>query len=213
MAGWSKGRGRTVFPVRQTAQLEPNYQAEELLGIKLQRKPGVRENLVMYSQGDRKPLEDFASKGGMMCFQGCLRCKECRKASEEAGRPVWEALQRSRWQMKVAWAWVMVEVGRSQVGDTFWVRASNLILWLCAGTLWWLCYLPWLTSAFSHGCDSSQELPLTCGYFSRTEGALLACEQPTQSAAWAIITPEQPQLTGDWSHINAPVTCLSSGRL
>lgn len=28
-----------------------------------------------------------------------------------------------------------------------------------------------------------------------------------------IITPEQPQLTGDWSHINAPATCLSSGRL
>lgn len=62
--------------MRQTAQLEPNYQAEELLGIKLQRKPGVRENLVMYSQGDRKPLEDFAYKGGMMCFQGCSRCKE-----------------------------------------------------------------------------------------------------------------------------------------
>lgn len=49
------------------------------------RRRGPDENFVLYSWGDRKPLEDFAQMNDMMCFKGCLRQKECKKASEEAG--------------------------------------------------------------------------------------------------------------------------------
>lgn len=78
-----------MLKIRRPGWLEHSDGAEESLGMKLEKEPRPDENFVLYSSGDRKPLEDLAQKSDTMFFKGCLKQKtKSKRTIVEAGRPI-----------------------------------------------------------------------------------------------------------------------------
>ena len=68
-----------MLKIRRPRWLEHSDAAEESLGVKLEKEPRPDENCVLYSSGDRNPLEDLAQNSDTMSFKGCLKQKKKRK--------------------------------------------------------------------------------------------------------------------------------------